>query len=66
MVTVEPTGTVRLKLAVSWVPLTSSLRPPGVVWNVSTTVSGPPPPPAETVTVTVAKLESACRRWRCR
>ena len=36
----DPTITVRVNVAVAAVPLTTSLKPPGVVWKVSTTVRG--------------------------
>jgi hypothetical protein len=40
MVLVDPTITVRVNVAVDWLPLTASLSPPGVVWNVKVTVCG--------------------------
>ena len=39
-VLLEPTITVRVKVALAAVPPTASWRPPGVVWKVSCTVFG--------------------------
>ena len=55
---VEPTITVRLKVAVPWDPLTASLRPPGVLWKVNATVRGS----SRTVSVSVSPPESVAVR----
>ena len=60
MVLLDPMITVRVKVAVAWDPFTASLRPPGVLWKVSTTVRGSsrrvrvPVSPPESVAVRVS------------
>jgi hypothetical protein len=51
---VDPTITVREKVAVAVVPFTASCKPPGMVWKVSTTVRGS----SRRVTVCVRPPES--------
>src|SRR4029453_3434388 len=62
MVLVEPTITVWLNVAVPWVPLTVSFRPPGVVWKVSATVRGS----SRTDLVSVRPPESRTVSWSSR